>query len=408
MKQISKSVKLVWLVLAISFVIKVIVILSQGSSFILDSDDVQYIQTAKIWLETGNFTYNDPSRPTVFITPAYPAFIAFFMSFLGDGFVLEQTIRIVQTLLVTASFYLLFIIGRRVLDERTALIAVILSVLYIPLWHVPNLILTEALFTFLLFLLVYIAMKAVESPNMGWAAAFGLAWAATLYVRPTIALWPGLFLLYIMYRKLVPWKKLIPCLCVTAVFFIACLMPWWIRNYEVSGGTFIPLTKSGGSPLLLGSFPYHIPSVEEMRSWPRVDNLWINDENDVRWAKARIADGFQSKPLLYASWYTIGKFAVFWGDVYYWLPLMDIPLWVPVIMHELLVLAAFVGIWLARKNRRADLLLLLFAYMSILHMVYFPLSRYAIPLLPLLFLFSAHAFIKWKERKSKSKLRVRA
>ncbi|WP_237088929.1 hypothetical protein [Paenibacillus larvae] len=69
MKQISKSVKLVWLVLAISFVIKVIVILSQGSSFILDSDDVQYIQTAKIWLETGNFTYNDPSRPTVFITP---------------------------------------------------------------------------------------------------------------------------------------------------------------------------------------------------------------------------------------------------------------------------------------------------------------------------------------------------
>ncbi|TCZ73584.1 glycosyltransferase family 39 protein [Paenibacillus albiflavus] len=382
---------ILWTILIVSCVLKIMVILFNGHTYNLDSDDMSYLRTARIWLDTGEFTYNDPERPTVFITPAFPAFIAVLMKFIGEGYVLEQTIRIIQTLIMTFCLYMLYVIGKRIWNERVGLWAAGISAFYLPLWLVSNFILTEALFVLSLMLLVYCALRAKEQPTIGWAVAFGLAWVFATYVRPTIALWPGIFLLLLLVWRQIPWRKVMMCGVVAAIVFVGCLAPWWVRNYEVSGGQFIPLTKSSGNPLLLGTFPYGLPSLEEQRTWHKTNNLWENDEFDTKWAKERIRTGFIESPKVFISWYTIGKFSMFWGDVYYWRSIPGMPLTVPIVMHYVILISGVIGIWLSRRNQSGVMLVTLLAYFTILHMIYLAHSRYSVVLIPILALFSAVA-----------------
>jgi 4-amino-4-deoxy-L-arabinose transferase-like glycosyltransferase len=377
-----------WFLLLSSFVLKILVILADGAHYNLHSDDAQYLETARIWLKTGMFTYNDPTRPTVFITPGYPAFVALLMKLAGDGAVLRQTIRIVQTMIVTFSLYMLYLIGKTVFNKEVAVGAVAISAFFPPLWLVSNLILTEALFLLGLVLLVYCALRIMERPSAVWAAAFGLAWAFSVYIRPTIALWPGIFFLLLLFWRYVSWKQFFKYGMISSVILAMCLAPWWVRNYQTAG-SFIPLTKAGGNPLLLGTFPFIPPSLEEQRTWHTGNDLWVNDELDGQRAVQRIKDGFARQPLVYLLWYTVGKFAYFWGDVYYWVSLLDIPLIIVILYHYVIMIPGFMGVWEYRGSRQAMLLVSLFGYMTLLHMIYLAHSRYAIPLVPFMSLFTA-------------------
>ncbi|MGB8956031.1 MAG: glycosyltransferase family 39 protein [Tumebacillaceae bacterium] len=393
-----------WTLLLVSLLLKIVVVLTSGASYDLHSDDRSYLETARIWLETGTFTYNDPTRPTVFITPAYPAFLAVLMKIIGPGFAMEQTVRILQAVMVTAALYVLFQIGRKLFSEKAAVVAVGMTAFYIPLWLVSNLLLTEAMFVLALLLLIDSALLAMEDPTPKRALLFGLVWVAAIYIRPTIALWPGLFFLLLLSKRKIPWAQLLKCGGIVAVVLILCLMPWWVRNYEVSGGHFIALTKAGGNPLLLGTFPYGLPPLEEQRTWHATNDLWVNDEFDAQWAKERIKDGFSNSFWKYLSWYTFGKFGKFWGEAFYWLPVAGIPAVLVWVYHYAILLPSFWGMWKARKIEGAQAVVLLLAYFSVLHMIYLAHGRYSAPLMPIMALFTAYAFLG---RAKKGSLRVK-
>jgi 4-amino-4-deoxy-L-arabinose transferase-like glycosyltransferase len=373
-----------------AFVFKCLLILLYGMHYDYGSDDRGYLESARLLAEEGRFTYNDPERPTVFITPALPGLLAALYKLTGGGVLWEQSFRILQAAMVMAALYMLFLTGRRIFDERTALWAVGISSFYPPLWLMSLFIFTESLFILFLMLLVYTALRAMEEATSRWAFLFGLVWVSAVYVRPTIALWPGLVFLFYLYGAKLPWKRLIRCGLITAVVFVLCLLPWWARNYEVSGGQFIPLTKAGGNPLLLGTYPFTVPALflDEQRTWHTTDDLWVNDEQDTERALERIKTGFTEQPLLYASWYTIGKFALFWGDVFYWMALPGVPLVLAILYHYAILIPGFIGVWRSRYNQGAMLIMILFGYMSLLHMIYLAHSRYSAPLMPLLALFA--------------------
>lgn len=397
--------RLLILFLTVSLALKIILVLVHGTFYDYHSDDRGYLESAKILHDTGRFTYNDPSKPTVFITPALPGFLAFVMTFTGDGVALEQTVRVLQAGMITVALWLLFRIGTRLFSEKAALWAVIACTLYPPLWLVSNMIFTESLFTLAVMLLLDTAMRAEEKPTLLRAILFGLVWAAAVYIRPTIALFPGLFFLLLLYRRKIPWLRLVRCGLVASVVFVLCLAPWWVRNYHVSGGKFIPLTQSSGNPLLLGTYPWTVPALfmEEQKTWHTTDDLWVNDRIDTEKAKERIRDGFTHHFWTYASWYTVGKFLLFWGDVFYWLPLPGVPLAVAILCHYLILIPGFLGMWAFRRNRGAVTILVLLGYMSLVHMVYLTHSRYSVPLMPLVALFAAayaeQALQKRKARK---------
>lgn len=379
-----------------AFALKCLLILLYGMQYDYGSDDRGYLESARILAEEGRFTYNDPDRPTVFITPALPGLLAVLYKLTGGGALWEQSFRILQAGLVMGALYVLFLIGRQLFGERTALWAVGITSLYPPLWLMSLFIFTESLFLLFLLLLVYTALRSMEEPTFRWAVLFGLAWAATVYVRPTVALWPGLLFLFYRYGAKMPWKRLIRCGVVTSAVFVLCLLPWWVRNYEVSGGHFIPLTKAGGNPLLLGTYPFTVPALflDEQRTWHTTNDLWVNDEQDTERALERIKTGFRERPFLYAAWYTAGKFALFWGDVFYWMALPGVPLVLAVLYHYALLVPGFIGMWRSRRILTAGPVLLLFGYMSLLHMVYLAHSRYSVPLMPLVALFTAHMILK--------------
>ncbi|WP_052339827.1 ArnT family glycosyltransferase [Gorillibacterium massiliense] len=385
--------RILWITLGISLALKIILILVHGSFYDYHSDDREYLESARILLKTGVLTYNDPTRPTVFITPAYPGFIALIMSVFGTGETAAQVVRILQAVMMTGAFALLYRIGNRLFSPKTSLWAVFFCVVYPPFWLESTFLFTEAMFTLALMILLELAFRAEERPTVLRAAAFGLAWAVAVYIRPTIALWPGIFLLILILRRRIPWRSLLRCGLVSALLFVLLLSPWWVRNYEVTD-RFIPLTESGGNPLLLGTYPWTVPSLfmDEQRTWHATDDLQVNNRQDTERAVERLKTGFHRSFWTYASWYTVGKFLLFWGDVFYWLPLPGIPLVVAIILHYVLLIPGFIGFWRFRRNTTALLMASLIAYMCLLHMVYLTHSRYAIPLLPLLFLFSAWEF----------------
>ncbi|GIP40357.1 hypothetical protein J31TS4_36370 [Paenibacillus sp. J31TS4] len=388
-----------------TLLLKVLLVLLHGTYYDYQSDDRGYLESARVLLETGRFTYNDPSKPTVFITPAYPGFLASLMLLTGPGELHEQTVRIVQAILVTVSLYLLYRLGRRLVGERAALWGTVLAAFYPPLWLMSNMLFTESLFLLMVLLLLGAAFRAEDRPTAGSAVLFGLLWAAAVYVRPTIALWPGLFFLLLLVRRRIPWRRLAACGAIASLLFVLCLSPWWVRNYQVSGGDFIPLTKSSGNPLLLGTFPWTVPALfmEEQKTWHPTDDLWVNDELDTQMAKERIAEGFREHFFLYLSWYTVGKFLLFWGDVFYWMKLPGVPLPVAVLYHYVLLALGAAGLWRRRRESGTVAVLTLLGYMSLLHMVYLAHSRYSVPLLPLLALYAGAELLRRKQQRNRKK-----
>ena len=397
----AASKRMLFLVLAVTLALKIVLVLCSGPQFDYQSDDREYLRSAKILIEQGTLTYHDPSRPSAFITPAYPGFLAILIELTGSIPAAAQAARILQAAMITAAMCLLYGIGSRLFDERIARFAVILCSIYPPLWLISNFIFTESLFILALLALVTVALRAEEHPTLGTAVVFGLIWAFAVYVRPTIALWPGIFLLILISRRRVSLARLTRCGLTAALIFVLCLAPWWVRNYQVSGGDFIPLTKSSGNPLLLGTYPWTVPALflEEQRTWHTTNNLWINDQEDTQKAVDRLKTGFHDSFWTYLSWYTVGKFLLFWGDVFYWLPLPGIPLSVAIILHEVFLILGFMGIFRYRHHK-AGVLVSLLIYMTILHMIYLPHSRYSIPLMPILFLFTSLEIRRFFHNKS--------
>ncbi|MBC8079581.1 MAG: glycosyltransferase family 39 protein [Gorillibacterium sp.] len=386
----SAPKRLLYLVLAVTLILKIVLVLSSGPDFNYQSDDREYLRSASILLEQGTLTYNDPTRPSAFITPAYPGFLAILIKLTGSIPAAAQSARILQAVMITIAMWLLYGIGTRLFDAKSALLSVILCSVYPPLWLISNFIFTESLFILVLFALITVVLRAEEHPTLSMAILFGLIWAAAVYVRPTIALWPGIVLLVLAARKRVSFAQLARCGLTAALVFSLCLAPWWARNYRVSGGDFIPLTKSSGNPLLLGTYPWTVPALflDEQRTWHKTNNLWVNDQEDAKRAVDRLKTGFRHSFWTYFSWYTVGKFLLFWGDVFYWLPLPWIPLSAAIILHEVFLIIGFIGVVRYRRHN-AGLIISLLVYMTVLHMIYLPHSRYSLPLMPILFLFAS-------------------
>lgn len=377
-------------VLAATLLLKLVVIKFEGPTFDLQSDDRSYLATARLWLDTGRFTYNDPGNPTVFIMPAYPAMVAGFMHVFGDGHRLEQRVRAFQAVLVTAALWLLFLIGRRMTSDAGAALGVVIAALYPPLWVMSNFILTEALFLFALLLLVLATFRAAEAPGTRSALLLGLAWAATVYVRPTVALWPGVVFLLFLGWRILPAAQMLRLGAVVAVAFVLAMSPWWLRNYAATG-EFVPLTRSSGNPLWLGTYPDGTPSLaDQVRFHAPYRTLSEQDAFDRAWALRRIEEGFRTQPLKWATWYTFGKFEAFWAPPYYWKPLPGVAYDFVLAMHRALLVLALVAVWTLRRNRPALLLVSLLAYMSVLHMIFLGHGRYSAPLMPVLALLAGH------------------
>ncbi|MCW2278349.1 glycosyltransferase family 39 protein [Heliophilum fasciatum] len=411
-------------VLLIALILRLTVGFFQGPTLTLHSDDQAYLQCALRWLETGTMTFGS-ERPTAFVGPLFPGFLAVLLAVFGGDDSGVQAIRYVQVLMGTAIVYLTYRLGCAVADQRTALLAALVMALYPPNILVNGLILTETLFTLLLLGGLFLLVRIVEDDGFAdlsfWLrwGIFGVYTALLALTRATAALYPILFVLYLWWVRRWTLRRCLQGAAVFALAFSLVMAPWWVRNY-VQFDQVILFSSGAGEPLLMGTY-VEMEGLDDPASlgWPAgTDEIDTQQKYKVL-AMERLRTLVPEEPGRYLWWYTWGKFAAMWGHAFMWPPIwMAIYPYVEMV-HLFLMAGAVLGIgWALVRLVRAPvpgrsgrdriagdpwsgagqlqmplLWLSLLGYYSVVYIAYFAFPRYHIPLLPIVFLFTAYAWV---------------
>jgi len=209
-------------------------------------DSVSYWHLARAVGQGEPFQYGEYGR--VFRTPGYPLLLAPLFLVAGESppFFLARAIgAILGTLGVIATGWL----GKLLWDDRVGWCAAFLAAIHpeCVLSSVP--ILSEAAFcpVWVLHLVCLAALMRFAKLRTAWAWAVGagVTAGAAVLIRPSALLWlPFVFpFLLLVHRKDLPLR--LP--AVMGGIAIVVLMPWWIRNYVVTGHWILTTTQVGPS-----------------------------------------------------------------------------------------------------------------------------------------------------------------
>jgi len=194
-------------------------------------------------------------EPTIRRAPLYPGLIALLYTVFGTK---PVAIQLTQCVLAAGSSLLAFEIGRRLFSLRTGLIAGAIVALHpMILRYVPD-IQVECLLTFLYTLTVYRTVRLVEAESITNGLLLGLSAASAAMVKGVALPYPCLFVVaYLIWRRMsrkgdegpLPGWRPIAAMLVAMGFVI---LPWTVRNYEVTGGRFVLISGNASGEFLRG------------------------------------------------------------------------------------------------------------------------------------------------------------
>jgi len=213
-------------------------------------DSRLYADIAKNWLTHGVYGITDAGQivPTYVRLPGYPAFLAAVFAIFGkDNF---RAVLLLQVLADLGTCFVVADMARRMLSSRAAKAAFLLTALCPFLANYTAAALTETLevfFTALALDLAVLGLNTLDEGRMKPWMGCGLAIAADIFLRPDGGLLlaaVGLYLAILLVRR---WWAGRPCRHViwagvlVAVFALAPLVPWTVRNLRTLH-RFEPLT----------------------------------------------------------------------------------------------------------------------------------------------------------------------
>ncbi len=270
--------------------------------------------------------------------------------------------------------------------------------------------LTENLFTLVLLLFLYAGSRWIEKPSLGGAAAIGVTLAFPLLVKSTTLY---LVFLIVPFFAWTAKKQRISTAAVIVMAFLLGYGPWYaLSSYvlparagpslslqSIHNGTYIDLMVEG-NPDTRGEPHKHDPTYAERDSLRKVvENLY---QRAIKNPGAYLRWYLIDKPKMYFSWDVVAGF----GDVFvypvrfngygsnYWLNLSHKIMWNLHWPLTILAGAACALVWLPKRGTsgrdKSSVCLMRFAalivaYFVAVHVVGTPLSRYAVPIRPIVF-----------------------
>ena len=203
----------------------------------------------------GNGFRFDHSGPTIRRAPLYPAVIAVLYLIFG---VQPVAIQLLQCFLAAGTCLLVFEIGQRVFSQRVGLLAAVITALHpMVMRYVPD-IQVETLLTFLYTLTVYRTVRLIEDDSPINGVWLGVAATGAAMVKAVALPYAALFVVaYLIYRHvtrtpavglLVGWKPL----AAMAVVMACLILPWSVRNYQVTGGRLVLISGNASGEFLRG------------------------------------------------------------------------------------------------------------------------------------------------------------
>lgn len=371
-----------------------------------------------------------PPQPDAIRPPGYPLFVAIFVD-PAARLVAVDAIVWVQSALNLVALLAWLRIFWRVLPSPWWIAAGLLTASSPHLLNLPVYVVSESLFTALLALHLMCLCEGWPSRSLRWIVSGGLILALASLLRPTVLYLP---LAYVALIALGRWDrrtKLAACLGLLLPL-AAVSGAWSMRNLAATGQT--------SDPTLQANFLQHGMYINMMYNddprtylFPyRFDPENAALQGDTRKVLAAIATRFASNPPRYLAWLMIGKPALFFswdltesvGGAFIYEPLASPWVSRPIFkgiyaahraIHPgviLLALAAALvhGARLPFSWRSANdtsfqvvgILVVVYLYFLLFHIVGAPYPRYSVPLRPICFVLAVFAL-----QSAVSRLRVR-
>lgn len=203
---------------------------------------------------SGKFLFDKDTKPTAVMAPLYPYFLALFIKFFGmKGYLIVELIQAIFSSFICIIIYLT---GLKIFNnERTALIASILSVFYLPLIYYCTVIWSAIFFVFLITLYILNLLKYHSDQNQYNIFVLGLILGITLLTDPVIILFIPLSLLWFLLNLKTGFKTSLKNIILILGLSLIIVMPWTVRNYMVFN-KFIFIKSTIGFNFWVGNNPY--------------------------------------------------------------------------------------------------------------------------------------------------------
>jgi 4-amino-4-deoxy-L-arabinose transferase-like glycosyltransferase len=338
----------------------------------------------------GAFGFN-PGTPFHFVPPLYAWLLGLEYFVVGPNVFIA---KLVHSALDSLACLLVFLIGVRMLDRRTALTAAALYAVY-PLAIVMStrLYYQTLLNLALCWIVLCLAGRATLKNGVWTGIAVGLSALAKPVTLPLIALVPAVK----VYEGIWTGASPRPQILWSIAFVTACILtltPWTIRNYVVFH-RFIPVQSGAGPVLIQGSKEDYIDlDVKTLRqrygqTFGLSPNQFASAALNNHWThlKTDALDyvRFLGKKFLLAWYNTEGKEGNF----------KALLVQLPFLVAAILGLVWLFPVWIRTPNWYVVGLIL---YISVLQVALFPLVRYTLAVMPLAMLPAGAAVNRVSER----------
>ncbi|MFA5147271.1 MAG: glycosyltransferase family 39 protein [Candidatus Omnitrophota bacterium] len=235
-----KKTMILLAVFALAFVVRAVFL--SGDTAKLECDEAEYERLALNLVSSRGYINSADGSPTALRPPLYPVFLAATYEIFGHDLFI---VRMIQVILSALTVCLLCLIAYRIFDGTAALVTAVMTSFYMPFARCSGMIYTETLFTFLLVLIVYMALR-IKRPGPAAFCLLGLLCGLLTLVRSTAFLIPFVLVPYLFFRmRDVSFAKKAVVSLALVLSFVAAILPWSVRNYRVFGRPVFVSTNAG-------------------------------------------------------------------------------------------------------------------------------------------------------------------
>ncbi len=374
------------------------------------SDEVDYAALGNSVAHGTGFSLD--GTITASRAPAYPAMIAFCFSLFNYSI---PAVRVFQAVADTLTCFLIFYFCRNIFSIRTAYIAFIAYALFPGNALYVSLLMTEIVFTTCLMASVLLATSEYLKRSLILKLLFGGALAVMTLLKPSASVIIIFFAVWEWYRSR-SLKTTVTKYLYVAVAFAMILSPWMVRNTIQFGHA--ALTSNGGVNFWIG----HNEQATGSFRYYAENNPLENVSGEFERSQFAFHEGLiymVSHPLRELQLIVLKFIHLFEPDFALMQSLLYRPEWktyahaiqiyrefppiLAVLIHLFsggLIIAGLWGLIFVQDSEKKYFMLMniLIAGWIGIHLVFFSVARYRIPLVPLFIILGANAYEVWKSK----------
>lgn len=179
-------------------------------------------------------------------SPGYLFFLTALYTFFSPSNTWAQAI--VQNIFVVGALWMTYVVGKRLVDPRAALVGGFIMACYPYTFYHYTQYYHTFLQSFFLLIVVWCVLRLEDTKRLKYAVYGGLSIGSLAYVQGTILPATPLISLWILWRLWPEWKRAVLAVGIMAVLSAGLIAPWTYRNWTVFH-QFVPLTTDLGHAL---------------------------------------------------------------------------------------------------------------------------------------------------------------